>query len=137
MKNLLTLAHDVIIIYHEKDFVGCTNVSQEGVGGILVQECWVVASESQKLKDHEKIYFSYGLELTAMVHALKVWRHYLMAKNFILMTDHSSLRKFFKQPMLNSKQVRWTTFLSEFDFDINHLKGKENQVVNALSRKVK
>jgi hypothetical protein len=27
-------------------------------------------------------------------------------------------------------------FLSEYDFDINHIKGKENKVVDALSRRV-
>ena len=50
--------------------------------------------------------------------------------------DHSILTKIFKQPSLNARQAWWTTFLSEFDCDIKHLKGKENCVVNALSRKL-
>jgi hypothetical protein len=37
---------------------------------------------------------------------------------------------------LNSRQTRWLKFLSEYDFDINHIKGKENKVVDALSRRV-
>ena len=33
-------------------------------------------------------------------------------------------------------QSRWLEFLSEYDFDIKHIKGKENKVVDALSRRV-
>ena len=41
------------------------------------------------------------------------------------------------QPNLNSTQARWLAFLSEYDFDIQHIKGKENKVVDALSRNAK
>ena len=37
-------------------------------------------------------------------------------------------------PNLNAKQARWLSFLSEYDFEIQHIKGKENKVVDALSR---
>jgi len=37
---------------------------------------------------------------------------------------------------LNACQARWNAFLSEFDFDIQHVKGKENHVANALSKKM-
>ena len=32
------------------------------------------------------------------------------------------------------RQARWLAFLSEYDFEIKHIKGKENKVVDALSR---
>jgi len=54
----------------------------------------------------------------------------------MLMTDHHSLINYFKQPTLNAKQAYWANFLSEFDFEIKHLKEKENRVGDALSRKV-
>ena len=38
------------------------------------------------------------------------------------------------QPNLNARQARWLAFLSEYDFEIQHIKGKENKVVDALSR---
>jgi hypothetical protein len=53
------------------------------------------------------------------------------------MTDHSGLRYFFDQPKLNVRQARWITLLSDFDFEIKHIKGKENRVANALSRSMK
>ena len=38
------------------------------------------------------------------------------------------------KPNLNARQDRWLAFLSEYDFEIQHIKGKENKVVDALSR---
>ena len=43
------------------------------------------------------------------------------------MTDHCGLRYLFDQPKLNSRQARWMALLSEFDFEIKHIKGKENK----------
>lgn len=101
-----------------------------------MQEGKVIAYESRKLKEHEQKYSTYDMELTAVVHALKMWRHYLVGRKFLLMTDHHSLTSYFSQPTLNARQVRWVDFLGGFDFEIKHLKGKENWVADALSRKV-
>jgi hypothetical protein len=88
------------------------------------------------LKEHEKNYATHDLELAAVVHALRKWRHYLMGKKFELRTDHNGLKYLFDQPTLNARQIRWLEFLCEYDFDIRHIKGKDNKVANALSRKV-
>eukprot|EP00253_Pinus_taeda_P010727 PITA_10727 len=101
-----------------------------------MQEGKVIAYESRKLKEHEQKYSAYDLELTAVIHALKMWRHYLFGRRFLLLTDHHNLTNYFSQPTLNARQARWADFLSGFDFDIKHLKGKENRVADALSQKV-
>jgi hypothetical protein len=75
------------------------------------------------------------LEIAVIVHALKMWRHYLMGKKFELRTKHYDLKNFFGQPTLNSRQTRWMEFLSEYDFEIKHIKEKENQVVDPLKRR--
>jgi hypothetical protein len=59
-----------------------------------------------------------------------------MGKIFELRMDHSGLKYIFEQPTLNSRKTRWMEFLSEYDFDIKHIKGKENKVVDSLSRRV-
>jgi hypothetical protein len=97
---------------------------------------FVICYESRKLKEHEKNYATHDLELAAIVHALRKWRHYLMGRRFELRTDHNGLKYLFDQPTLNARQSRWLEFLCEYDFDIKHIKGKENKVVDALSRKV-
>jgi hypothetical protein len=80
---------------------------------------------------------THDLELATIVHALKMWRHYLLGRKFVLMTDHYGLRYLFDQPKLNSRQARWMAFLSKFHFEIKHIKGKENKVSDVLSRSMK
>ena len=67
------------------------------MGVVLTQDKKVVAYESRKLKDHEKLYSAYDLELTVVVHTLRVWRHYLLGKQFVLKTDHNSFSSYFKK----------------------------------------
>ena len=50
------------------------------------------------------------------------------------MTDNKGLKYLLYQPNLNAIQARWLAFLSEYDFEIQHIKGKENKAVDALSR---
>jgi len=50
------------------------------------------------------------------------------------MSDNISLKYMFDQQNMNARQVRWLAFLSEYDFEIKHIKGKENKVADALSR---
>eukprot|EP00253_Pinus_taeda_P018429 PITA_18429 len=136
LKHLLTTAPILSIADPNKDYVVCIDASKEGVGGVLMQEGKVIAYESRKLKEHEQKYSAYDLELTVVINALKMWRHYLLGRKFLLLTDHHSLTNYFNQPTLNVRQGRWADFLSGFNFEIKHLKGKENRVVDALSRKV-
>jgi len=44
------------------------------------------------------------------------------------------MKHLFGKPTLNSRQTRWIEFLSEYDFEIKHIKGKKNQVASVLSR---
>jgi hypothetical protein len=80
---------------------------------------------------------THDLELAAIVNTLKMWSHYLLGREFVLMTDHCGLRYLFDQPNLNARQARWMALLSEFDFEIKHVKGKENKVADALRKSMK
>ena len=57
-------------------------------------------------------------------------------KRFELRTNNSGLKYIFEKPTLNARQTRWMEFLSEYDFDIKHIKGKENKFVDALNIRV-
>ena len=59
-----------------------------------------------------------------------------MGRRFKLRIDHNGLKYLFDQLTLNVRQTRWLEFLCEYEFDIKHIKGKENKVADALSRKV-
>jgi hypothetical protein len=136
LKQLLTSAPILRIADPNEDFIVCTDACKEGLGGVLTQNGFVICYESRKLKEHERHYATHDLEFATIVHALRKWRHYLMAKRFELRTNHNGLKYLFDRPTLNSRQSRWLEFLSEYDFDINHIKGKENKVVDALNRRV-
>ena len=58
-----------------------------------------------------------------------------MGRRFELRIDHINLKYLFDQPSLNARLARWLEFLCEFDFEIKHVKGKENKVADALSKK--
>jgi hypothetical protein len=137
LKHLITHAPMLKIANPEVDFRMCTDACKEGLGGVLMQEGSLICYESRKLNEHEVNYVTHDLELATIMHALKMWRHYLLGRKFVLMTEHCGLRCLFDQPKLNVRQARWMALLSDFDFEIKHIKGKENRVVDALSRSMK
>jgi hypothetical protein len=59
-----------------------------------------------------------------------------MGKKFLLSTDNSGVKFLPSQPDLNARKSRWLAFLRNFDFEVRHIKGKENNVVDALRRRV-
>jgi ribonuclease HI len=77
------------------------DASGQGLGCVLMQEGRMVAYASRQLSKHEVNYPTHNLELAAVVHALKIWRHYLMGKRCELYTDHKSLKYIFTQLNLN------------------------------------
>jgi hypothetical protein len=124
------------IVDPNEDFMVCTDACKEGLGGVLSQNGFIICYESRKLKEHERNYANHDLELAPIVHALNKWRHYLMGRRFKLRTNHNGLKYLFDQPTLNTRQSRWLEFMCEYDFDIKHIKGKENKVAGVLNRRV-
>jgi len=58
------------------------------------------------------------LELKVIIHALKMWRHYILGRRFVMMNNHNGLRYLFDQPNMNNKKARWLAIISEFDFEM-------------------
>jgi len=52
------------------------------------------------------------------------------------MSDHGGLRYIFDHPETNARKVRWLALISEFDFEIKYIKGKENKVEVALNKRL-
>ena len=76
-------------------FVIYSDASQKGLGCVLMQNGKVVAYAFRQLKNYEKNYPTHDLELSAVVFALKIWRHYLYGERCEIFTDHKSLKYFF------------------------------------------
>ncbi|CAN6445407.1 unnamed protein product [Victoria cruziana] len=135
IKKRLTSAPILILPKVGEPYVVYTDASRDGYGGILMQDGRVIAYTSRQLRSHEKNYATHDLELGAIVHALKVWRHYLYGTRFDVFTDHKSLTYLFSQKELNLRQRRWVEFLADYDFEMRYHPGRANVVADALSRK--
>jgi hypothetical protein len=115
-------------------FVYCDALGQ-GLGCVLIQDGHVVAYASRQLRKHEVNYLTHDLELAVVVHALEIWRHYLMGKRCELYMNHKSLKYIFTQSNLNLRQRRWLELIKDYDIGINYHPEKANVVANALSRR--
>nr|AAL77161.1 Putative polyprotein [Oryza sativa Japonica Group] len=135
LKKKLVSAPVLILPDPTKDFQVYCDASRHGLGCVLMQEGRVVAYASRQLRPHEGNYPTHDLELAAVVHALKIWRHYLIGNRCEIYTDHKSLKYIFTQPDLNLRQRRWLELIKDYDMSIHYHPGKANVVADALSRK--
>jgi hypothetical protein len=97
LKKLLTTAPVLAQPDIEKLFDVYCDASGTGIGGVLMQDGHAIAYSSGQLRRHEEHYPTYGLELLAVVHTMKVWRHYLLGNLVHIYTDHKSLKYLFTQ----------------------------------------
>jgi hypothetical protein len=135
LKERLTTTPVLVMPNMEKPFSIYCDASGQALGCVLIQDGCVVAYASRQLKKHEVNYPTHDLELATMVHALKIWRHYLMGKRCELYTDHKSLKQIFTQLNLNLRHRRWLELIKDYDLGINYHPGKANVVADALSRR--
>jgi hypothetical protein len=119
----------------KKSFSIYCDVSGQGLGYVLMQDGHVVAYTSGQLRKHEVNYSTHDLELAAVVHTLKIWRHYFMGKRCELYTDHKASKYIFTQLNLNLRQRRWLELIKDYDLGINYHPRKANVVADALSRR--
>lgn len=135
LKKRLTSAPVLILPDIRKDFDIYCDASRQELGCVLMQEGRVVAYASRQLRPHEENYPTHDLELAAVVHALKIWRHYLIGNRCEIYTDHKSLKYIFTQSDLNMRQRRWLELIKDYNLRIHYHPGKANVVADALSRK--
>jgi hypothetical protein len=135
LKKKLTTAPVLIMPDIHKAFDVYCDASRQGLGCVLMQEGKVVAYASRQLIKHEQNYPTRDLELAAIVHTLKIWRHYMIGNKCQIFTDHKSLKYIFTQRDLNLRQHRWLELIKDYDLDIQYHPGKANVVADALSRK--
>ena len=107
LKKRLTTAPVLVLLDLNKSFLIHYDASHQGLGCVLMQEGRVVAYASRQWRKHELNYPTHDLELAAVVHSLKIWRHYLIRHKSDIYTDHKSLKYIFTQTDLNMRQRRW------------------------------
>ena len=112
-----------------------TDASGFAIGGVSMQEGRPIAYESRKLTGSQLRWPTHKKELFAVVHCLKTWRHYLGGEETKVFTDNISLKYFETKAQATPKELRWYDVLASMNVVLIHKPGRENLVLDALSRR--
>jgi len=77
---------------HVLDLPDFTKAFEMGIGAVLMQDWRPITYFSEKLSGATLNYPTYDKELYALVRALETWQHYLWPKEFVIHSDHESLK---------------------------------------------
>jgi hypothetical protein len=106
-----------------------------GLGAVLMQGGHPIAFFSKALKGQALYLSTYEKELLSLISAVQKWRPYLLGQSFKVKTNQQVLKFLLEQKMGTTSQQKWISKLLGYDFVIEYKKGKENRVVDALSKR--
>ena len=138
LKSALCSAPVLSFTTHNGKYILDTDASADGIWAVLSQiqdgEEKLIAYGSKTLSKEERGYCTTRRELLAVVAFLKQFRHYLLGREFLVRTDHSSLRRLgnFKEPQ--GQLARWLEVVQQNHFSIEHRDGKKHLNADSLSR---
>ena len=98
----------------------------------MIQGGRPVAYFSEQLSGPVLNYSTYDKELYVLVYSLETWQHYLWPKEFVIHSDHESLKYIRSQSNLNHRHAKWVEFIESFPYVIKYKKGKDNIIADAL-----
>jgi len=135
LKQALCEAPVLTLPDFSKTFVLETDACDYGLGVVLSQEGKPVAYFSKSLSSKHLGLSIYEKEYLAILMAVEKWRHYLKQEQFIIQTDHESLKYLLDQKIHTIIQKKGLTKLLGLRYKILYRKGRENIMADALSRK--
>ena len=117
-----------------------TDASDAAVGAVLSQVVDGVERPTtfyfRIMNSAQRNYCPIRRELLAVIAALQRFRHYLLDTDFILRTDHHSLKwlKTFKLP--EGILARWIETFAELDYEVEHRPGRLHCNADGISRPI-
>ncbi|XP_075726234.1 uncharacterized protein LOC142767871 [Rhipicephalus microplus] len=121
-----------------KEFILRTDASDTSLGAVLLQShegtLHPIAYASRKLLPRESSYSTIERECLALVWGIQKFNTYLYGVPFLVQTDHQPLQYIKQAKQLNSRVLRWSLLLQEYQFRVEHIKGSENVGADYLSR---
>lgn len=143
IKHALINAPVLLVADPSQPFILETDASEFACGAVLAQKKsndqfpHPIAFISRKFQPAEINYSVHDKELLAIVTAFETWRHYLVGNRHPIdvYCDHKNLTFFRDKSIVKPRHARWHLLLSEFDFRLNYIRGKNNQIADALSRR--
>ena len=142
LKERLSSAPILVYARPSQPYILQTDASDYAVGAVLSQRQddsseRPIAFWSHKLNKAEFNYSATEKELLAIVLACEHWAGYLEGSQcpILVRTDHQPLTWLNSRPVVTARLARWVVRLTGYDFKIDYVKGKENVVADALSRR--
>jgi len=135
LKAAVTSAPVLAMPDFAKAFIVECDASSHGFGAVLVQEGHPVAFFSRPIAPRHRSLAAYERELIGLVQAVRHWRPYLWGRQFVVKTDHFSLKYLLDQRLATIPQHHWVGKLLGFDFSVEYRSGATNVVADALSRR--
>ena len=129
-----------VLAYPDPDcpFILDTDASNTAIGAELSQVQdgveRTIAYGSLTLTPTQQRYCTTRKELLAVVTFVRLFRHYLLGRKFLLRTDHSSLVWLTRFRYLEGQLSRWLEELSQYNMEILHRPGKKHLNADVLSR---
>lgn len=119
----------------KNEFILQTDASGLAIGAVLCNSNGLpVAYASRSLNKAEVNYPTIEKELLAIVWGVKYFRPYLYGRKFKIQTDHSPLVYLFGMRDPSSRLMKFRLQIEEYNFYIEYIRGKHNNVADALSR---
>lgn len=139
LKEAMLSAPVLISPDYSKPFTIHCDASNVGIGSVLTQtddegHDRPIYYFSRKLNKHQRNYTVTELECLAVVESIKKFRPYIELQTFKVITDHHSLKWLMSQKELDGRLARWSLKLQAYNFEIEHRKGVQNALPDALSR---
>ena len=119
----------------KKHTIQC-DASKKGLGAVLLQESMPVMYVSRALTETEQRCSNIERELLAIVFALERLNHYTFGRTITVQSDHQPLQSIWKKSIVSTspRLQRLLIRLAHYDLNIEFLRGKENVIVDVLSR---
>jgi len=117
-----------------KTFVLECDASGRGTKGVFMPNGWPLAFTNKRLSEWNLVQSIYEKEMFYILHTVNLGSPYLLGQCIQTKMDHQSLKCFLQQWISSPGKQKWVTKLFGYDYEIIY-KGKENVVVDALSKK--
>jgi hypothetical protein len=134
LKRVMTTPPVLVLPNFDLPFEVECDAAGRGLGAVLMQQRQPIAFFSKALSEGNLAKSVYEKELMALVLCIQHWRHYLLGKEFVVYTDHKSLKHFLQQRISSPDQQCWLAKLLGYQFEVKYKPGLENKAADALSR---
>jgi len=120
LKDKISSTHVLALPDFTKAFRVECDASGIGIGAVLMQDKRPIAYFSEKLNGAPLNYPTYDKELYALLRTLETWQHSLWPKEFVIHSDHESLKHLKGQGKLSRRHAKWVEFIETFPYMIKY-----------------